>query len=317
MELAPDIAAALRLLKPDGAPPLDTLPPAAVRAGVAMMAAADPTPKRLVGALEDRVVEGPGGALPLRIYRPVHRPGSDARVPLIVYYHGGGYVLCNLDTHDAACRDLCVDAGAVVVSVDYRLAPEHRFPAAVDDAFCATRWAADHAAELGAEAARLALAGDSAGATLAIAVALRCAAAGAPQVRALLALYPATDLRRPSAHASIARLGDGRYGISERDMQWFYRLYLASDADAQHPEASPLLAPGLQRLPHTLLVVAELDPLRDEGLAFAQRARMAGAAIELTDAAGLPHGFFTMGAAPTARPAIDALIGRLSTLLGS
>jgi acetyl esterase len=309
--IAPDVAHLLRAMMPSDAPPLDTLPPAAVRAGVAATAAASPLPKREIGSVENAHIAGPGGPLPVRIYRP----GTPGPAPTIVFCHGGGFIMCNLDTHDEVCRDLCADVGAVVVSVDYRLAPEHPFPAALDDTCAAARWARERVAELGGDAQRLVLAGDSAGGNLVLAAALRLAHEEAQPPAAVLALYPATDLRLPSRHASVAQLGGGEFGLTQRDMAWFSELYLPRPTDADRPEASPLLATRLASMPPTLLVVCEADPLRDEGLAMADALRRAGVRTELLDAPGMPHGFFSMGSAPSARSAINQVVQTLSTLL--
>lgn len=313
--LDPEVTACLRMMFPEGAPPLDLLPVEAiqtVRDGIAAQAAASPFPKRPVGQVRDLSIAGPGGALPLRIYQPA---GEKAPRPLVVYFHGGGWVLCGLDTHDDVCRDLCAEVNCVVVSVDYRLAPEHRFPAGADDCLAATRWAAAHAGELGADAARMALAGDSAGATLAITTALRCAAEGGLALRAIAPIYPASDLREPCMHASRQAFGTGEYGLSERDMRWFSGHYLRGPDDALHPWVSPLLSPDLGHLPPCLLATAQFDPLHDEGAALADAMAAAGVDVRYRSFDGLPHGFLNLGMAPAARRAIDDITATLAALL--
>jgi len=299
MPLDAELTAALRLMAPEGAPPLDMLPLAAVRAGMqaqsaglkAARAAGALPPARPVGSVQDLQIDGPGGALPLRIYRP-EGPATDA--PLVVFAHGGGFVLCDLDTHDDPCRDLCAELGAVVVAVDYRLAPEHPFPAGLNDTVAAFEWAVAQAVSLGASATRTALVGDSAGANLAVSAALRLATEGGPRPRVLGAIYPAADLRLPSPYASVRELGSGEYGLSERVMAYFSKLYLPRPEDASHPWVSPLLSQHLDQLPPCVLVTAEYDPLRDEGQALAARIQAAGVDIEHTCYEGLPHAFLNM-----------------------
>jgi acetyl esterase len=193
-----------------------------------------------------------------------------------VFFHGGGFVVCDLNTHDAICRNLCAGAGCLVVSVDYRLAPEHRFPAAHDDCHAAVRWAAAHARELGADPKRVAVGGDSAGGLLAAATALRLRDEGAPRLAGQLLLYPATDLSTP-ATASMTEYAEG-YGLVAADLPWFWEKYLSNPLDAADPRASPLRAPNLRGLPPAMKLTAECDPLRDEGERYAERLLDAGGA---------------------------------------
>ncbi|HUB11165.1 MAG TPA: alpha/beta hydrolase [Acetobacteraceae bacterium] len=268
-----------------GVPATHTLSVAAARAQyearIALMAPAAP-----IAATDERVIAGPGGPLRLRIYRP---PG-DGPSPLLVFFHGSGFVLCSLDTHDGICRNLCAGAGCIVVSVDYRLAPEHKFPAGLDDCVFATRWAAQHAAELGADGRNLAIAGDSAGGNLAAATALRLRDEGGPALRGQLLIYPVTDFHTPGT-ASYTDNGEG-YGLTRATMVWFWNHYVADPQDAANPLASPLRAPSLAGLPPALVVTAEFDPLRDEGEAFASRLREAGVATVTSRWGGMNHGFF-------------------------
>jgi len=312
MPIDPHIAALLQLMKPEGAPELHTLPVAPVRDALIAQATAPDMPKRPLAAVENRHIAGPADELPVRIYHPE----GTGPFPLLVFLHGGGWVICNLDTHDDICRDLCADVGAVVVSVDYRLAPEHKFPAGLDDVLVATQWAAAHAAELGADATRIALVGDSAGGNLAIACALRCGMAGAPALRALAPLYPVSDLRLPSCHASVEVMGRGDYGLSAKDMQWFISHYLSDATDALNPFVSPLLSDALAVLPPTLLVTAQYDPLCDEGKALAERIAAAGVPVNHHCYEGLPHAFMNMTAlAPAARRASQAISAALAAML--
>lgn len=212
-----------------------------------------------VASAVDRNMPGPAGPLRLRAYAPL----GTGPFPLLVFFHGGGGVVCDLDTHDALCRNLSAAAGCVVASVDYRLAPEHRFPAAPDDCLAAIRWGAEHAAELGADPARVAVAGDSAGGNLAAVTALRVRDEGGPRLAGQLLIYPATDLVLP-AMPTFVENGEG-YGLTARDVAWFRDKYLNDPAEAMHPHISPLRAPDLRSLPPALVITAEYDPLRDEG----------------------------------------------------
>jgi acetyl esterase len=238
-----------------------------------------------VASAADRTIPGPGGPLGLRVYTP----RGAGPFPLLVFFHGGGFVVCDLDTHDALCRNLCAGAGCVVASVDYRLAPEHRFPAAPDDCLAATRWAAEHAAELRADPARVAAGGDSAGGNLAAVVAQRARDEGGPRLAAQLLLYPTTDAAA-TGMPSLAENAEG-YGLTARDMAWFKGHYLGDPAEAANPHASPLRAADLRGLPPALVQTAEYDPLRDEGEAYAARLRAGGRADRRSRRAGMIHGF--------------------------
>lgn len=268
-------------------PPFHTLTVAEARA----LCAAPPQPGlRIaeVAAVAERSIPGPGGTLRLRLYTP---PGAGP-FPLLLYFHGGGFVVCDLDTHDPICRNLCAGAGCVVASVDYRLAPEHRFPAAPEDCLAATRWAAEHAAGLGADPGRVAVAGDSAGGQLAAVVALRIRDEGGPRLAGQLLLYPTTDLG-PPATASFVECAEG-YGLTAADVPWFWEKYLNDPAEARHPHASPLRAPDLGGLPPALILTAEYDVLRDEAEQYGERLRAAGVEVRVRRVPGMVHGFFGM-----------------------
>jgi acetyl esterase len=258
---------------------------------------------------EDRTIDGPGGPLRLRIYRP---PGTGP-VPLIVFFHGGGWVIGDIDTHDGSSRILSRRTGAVVVSVDYRLAPEHRYPAALDDCFAATSWVAAHAAELGGDPSRLGVAGDSAGGNLAAAVSQRAAVVGGPAIAAQALVYPATDFStvRPSLEAN----GEG-YLLTADSVRWFSAQYLG-DHDPADPEASPLLGP-LAGLPPAVVAVAEFDPLRDEGIAYAEALIAADVPVQLLEFPGLIHGFMGLGSlSPASAEATDVVWSTLASLLNA
>ncbi len=244
-----------------------------------------------VGAVEDRVIPGPADSahpIPVRIYTPE----GDGPFPVLVYLHGGGWVVGSLDTHDAQCRALCTGASCVVVAVDYRLAPEHKFPAAVDDCEAAVQWVADHTAALRGDAARLAVGGDSAGGNLAAVVALRARDRGTPYLAFQLLIYPATDMHYGTpSHCENAE----SYLLTRDAIMWFRDQYLHSDAEVSHPEVSPLLAPSLDDLPPAFIITAEFDPLRDEGETYAARLQEAGVPVILKRYDGMIHGFFNLG----------------------
>jgi len=256
-------------------------------------------PGEPVADVRDRRIPGPAGDIPIRVYRP------DAPGPLgaLVFFHGGGFVIGGLDSHDRECRALCNRAHCVVVAVDYRLAPEHPFPAAADDAFAALRWVADHAREIGADPARLAIGGDSAGGNLTAVTALRSRDAGGPPLRLQLMVYPAVDLRRDAGHPSLVENAAGPF-LEKATMDWFIAQYLEGDAQRTDLRASPLLAKSHSGLPPALVVTAEFDPLRDEGEAYAEALRRAGVPVTLHRYDGMAHLFFQLS------PVVDAS-GRL------
>jgi acetyl esterase len=253
-----------------------------------------------VASVADHLIPGPGGDIPVRVYVP---EGSAPR-PALVYFHGGGWVICNLDTHDVVCRALARRAGAVVVSVDYRLAPEHPFPAAVDDCYAATAWVAANAQELGVDPERVCVGGDSAGGNLAAVVSLRSRDEQGPAIALQAMVYPVTDLSSFETESYVEFATD--HQLTRPMMEWFRNHYVPNAADWLHPYASPLLAPDLSRLPPALVITAECDPLRDEGEAYARRLEQAGVPVTCTRYAGMIHPFFSLsGAIPRALDAIQ------------
>ncbi|AXQ28324.1 alpha/beta hydrolase [Solimonas sp. K1W22B-7] len=255
-------------------------------------------PGDAVAHSEDREIAGPGGPLRLRLYYP-DAPGP---LPLTLFLHGGGFVACGLDTHDNICRCLAVRAQTLVVSVDYRLAPEAPFPAAVQDAVAALEWLRAHAGEIGGDAQRIAVAGDSAGGNLAAVLAQQAKVRGWP-LRHQLLLYPVTDCAEESA--SYAACGTG-YLLTAEMMRWFRSLYLSGGGDAADPRASPLRAKDFGGLAPATIVTAEYDPLRDEGEAYALSLRLAGVPAALHRWSGQIHGFISMlGAIPAAEDTLD------------
>ena len=244
-----------------------------------------------MASVRDLKVAGPGGDIAVRIYRPAGS-AADAILPVLVYYHGGGWVIGDLDTHDVLCRELANGAAICVIAVDYRMGPEHRFPAAVDDCMTATRWVAREAAALAIDPARLAVGGDSAGGNLAAVVAIIARDAGDLAVAYQLLIYPATDQRRQ--HPSHATNGAG-YLLTSDTMTYFHDHYLVDARSDQDWRASPLLAEDLSRLPPSLVLTAGYDPLIDEGLAYAQRLAESGNRNTYVCFARQIHGFITMG----------------------
>jgi acetyl esterase/lipase len=267
-----------------------------------------------MAGVEDGAVPGPDGDLPMRVYTPA----GAAPLPGVVYFHGGGWVIGSIRSHDVICRRLADAAGATVISVDYRLAPEHTFPAAADDCLAATRWVHDHAAEVGVDPARLAVAGDSAGGNLAAVTALRAKQDGGPVLAFQLLIYPATDLTL--SFPSIRENGEG-YLLRAADMVWFRDHYAPDGTDLKDPRLSPLWADDVSGLPPALVITAEYDPLRDEGEAYGHRLQEAGVPTHVSRYAGMIHGFFGMpsvfpGAAPAMQEASDALRRALRTRHG-
>ena len=257
-------------------------------------------------------IPGPAGLLRARLYT---RPGRSA-APLLVFLHGGGFVFGDVDTHDAPCRLLCRHADAHVLSVEYRLAPESPFPAAVDDARAALAWAFEHAGELGCDPARIAIGGDSAGGNLAAVVSQVAAADGGPAPIAQLLIYPATDRRR--AWKSIDTFGTGFF-LTGESIAWFYAQYVPEAkrrSDERDPRVDPLLATDLRGLPPALVVTAGFDPLRDEGEAYAAALSAAGTNVTLRRFGGLMHGFINLvGLSPACRAATVEMSHVFRTLL--
>jgi acetyl esterase len=280
--LDPEIAAVLEMLK--GAPPMDTMEIGALRASMIPMPVAARPP---VGSINDIAL--PGG-LAARIYQPVARQCDS----LIVFFHGGGFVLGSIETHDHLARGLCIAAGCAVLSLDYRLAPEHRFPAATDDCLLAARWARDNAASLGASSRRIVLAGDSAGGNLATVTTMRLRDGGLPQVSGQLLGYPVADYHTPPTPSYIENASG--YSLTRAAMIRFWNDYVSSEAEAFHPHASPLRSTDLSGLPPALILTAQFDPLRDEGEVYAAKLKDSGVPVRLIRYDGLIHGFLRMAA---------------------
>ncbi len=247
-----------------------------------------PIPGEAVEHVENRAIPGPAGAVPVRVYR-----AADAETPAaaLVYFHGGGWVIGDLESHDNFCRALANRTQAVVVSVDYRLAPEHRYPAAAEDCYAATRWVAESGAAIGVDGARIAVAGDSAGGNLAAAVALMARDRGGPPLRHQVLIYPVTDHGLDTASYRDNATG---YLLSREGMEWFWSHYVPNAEQRNDGYASPLRAEKLTLLPPATVITAEYDPLRDEGENYAARLRDAGIATVTTRYDGQIHGFVSL-----------------------
>ena len=288
MPLDPQAKAVLDQFASMGGPQFHEMSVAQARELILGMVALAGEPES-VARVENRTVPGSAGQIPVRIYTPV----GTAPFPVLVYFHGGGWVIGNLDTHDGICRSLANRVGCLVVSVDYRLAPEHTFPAAPEDCYAATRWLAEHAGSLGGDKGRIAVGGDSAGGNLAAVVALMARDRGGPKLAFQLLVYPATDT---DFETRSYRENSEGYFLTRADMVWFWNHYAPRDEDRRNPYAAPLRAASLRGLPPALVISAEFDPLCDDGDAYAARLREDGVPVRLSQQDGLIHGFFQMGA---------------------
>ena len=283
----------------------------AMRASIEAFASAGRDRAEAVAHVEDRDIPGPGGTIPIRVYRP----RDDTDLPVLVWFHGGGWTIGSLETHDMTCRSLANAIDCIVVSIDYRLAPEHKFPAAVDDCFAATGWVAANAAELGGDPDRIAVGGDSAGGNLAAVVSLLARDAGAPRLVFQLLVYPVTDheFDRPSMHENATG-----FFLERESMRWFYNQYLRTEHDGADWRFSPLRARDLSGVPPAFVLTAEFDPLRDQGEAYAAALEEAGVTVEARRYDGVFHGFFGMrDVLDPARDAFDDVTDALRKACGS
>ena len=288
--LDPQAQALINLIAEKGFPATHTLSPAEARAWYRDRRSFSQPAPRDMAEVRDLAAPGPLGPIPLRLYRPA---GVSGPAPTLVYFHGGGWVMGDLDTHDVLCRELADEARCVVVSVDYRMGPEHRFPAAPDDCLAATRWLMAQAGDLALDATRFAVGGDSAGGNLAAVVSIALRDAPGPQpLRFQLLIYPATDMRAGApSHTSN---GQG-YVLTSDTIAYFHDQYITDAAHDLDWRASPLLREDLAGLPPALVLTAGYDPLRDEGIAYAQRLSEAGVRASLLSFERQIHGFITMG----------------------
>lgn len=291
MPLDPGAQKVIDLIKEVGRPPYETVGHIeARRLYLDARRALQPDPPP-VGEVRDLTAPGPAGPVSVRLYR-ARAAGQGEAQPALVYFHGGGWVIGSLDSHDGVCRELANRADCTVLSIDYRLAPEHKFPAAVDDCVAATQWAWENAVSLGIDRDRLAVGGDSAGGNLAAVVALSARDSGTPKLKFQLLIYPACDMGM--GHGSIAEFAE-QLPLTRSTMKWFIDLYLRGAADVPDWQASPLKAGNLKNLPPAYILTAGYDPLRDEGEAYAAALKAAGVAVEAKRFPGQIHGFLNMG----------------------
>jgi len=298
MPVNAEIQGLLDLIASKNQPPHYLLAPPEARVAMEKARALVRGPEVSLARIEPLAIPGPAGSIPARLYGA----GGERGLPLLVYFHGGGWVIGSLETHDDLCRRLALASGCLVISVDYRLAPEHKFPAAVEDSFAATRWIAEHAEALGGDARRLAVGGDSAGGNLATVVALLARDGGGPAIRYQLLIYPvvARDFTLPSMKA----YGEGML-LTLTGMHWFWNHYLRLAADARDFRACPMLAPSLKGLPPALVATAEYDILRDEGEEYARRMQAEGVSVRLMRCDGMIHAFAGM-----------SVVGRTQQIVG-
>ena len=282
--LDPRVEAMLQQQEEQGIPALETMTPEEARAFIATAAKEIAGPPKDVASVEELNAIGTGGQIPIRVYTPQ----GEGPFPVLIYYHGGGWVFGSLDTHDNVCRFLSDGAGCVVVSVDYRLAPENKFPAAVEDAYAASQWVKYNVSFINGDLTRIAVGGDSAGATLAAVVACMFRDKPGPQPVLQLLAYPSTNLSSFETN-SYRECGQG-YGLTKAALEWFRGHYLEKEEDRLNPHVSPLLAEDLSGLPPALVLTAEFDVLKDEGKAYAGRLQQAGVPVTYREYPGMIHG---------------------------
>ncbi|OAF19480.1 alpha/beta hydrolase [Bradyrhizobium neotropicale] len=290
--LDPDAAAVYKAFQEAGRPPYETLTAPEARAYYLQARfATNPEPPELA-RIAPLAIAAPHGTIPARIYVPKELRQRDGLSPALVFFHGGGWVVGDLETHDVACRKLAVEGALIVISVDYRLAPEHKFPAAIDDAIAATQWVAANARALGIDAARLSVGGDSAGGNLAAVVALAARDGNGPAIAGQVLIYPAVDFAM--THGSHSE-PETSVLLTHSVIRWFCDHYLSGAADAADWRASPVRAATHLGLPPAYVLTAGADPLRDEGADYAERLKQAGVSVTYRHFPGQFHGFFTMG----------------------
>lgn len=300
-----------------GAPPLYEMAVNDARAALKALTLSVDAPFTDVAEVDERDIPGADSPVNVRVYRP--GAGAGDLSPLLLLCHGGGYALGDLDTHDHVARFLCSRGGVVVVSVDYRLAPEHKFPAGVEDAYAALCWASSNAGELGADAARIAVGGDSAGGNFSAALCLMAMQRGGPPIALQVLAYPAVDQSLHADYPSRTRFGGGEYMLSQKDIEWLSGMYFTDQArEGNDLRASPMLAEDLRGLPPALIITAGFDPLRDEGEAYARRLREAGVAVEYHCFEGTIHGFLSFsGALDAGVKGLELIAAALKQRLGS
>ncbi len=311
MPLDPLVKGFLDSMKAAGGPKMSEIgAPAARETFVGLMQMVGPKDVP-VGKTQNLSVPGAAGAIPIRVYSPV-AAGNDP-MPALVYYHGGGFVIGNIETHDGLCRMMANEGGFRVISVDYRLAPEHKYPAAFDDAFAALQWVESHAAEIGVDAGRIAVGGDSAGGALAAEVAQAAKAKGGLSLAAQMLLFPVTQI---GAETSSLREFAVGYFLEKETLDWFYASYLPSGADLSDPKISPLRAKDVSGLPPAFVMLGGFDPLHDEGMQYADKLRAAGVKVTVADHSDMVHCFVYLQAVlPQAHEALAAAARAVADLL--
>lgn len=293
MALDPQTKALLDEMAETEAPPPWEIPLADLRAAFNELSDALAIAGPEVRRVEDRSIPGPHGPIPIRLYWPKLAAGAASDpLPVFVHFHGGGFVLLGIDQYESLSQTICQGAQCIVVAVDYRKAPENRFPKPVDDCWTATQWAAEHAASFGGDAARIAVGGDSAGGCLAAVIAQQAKAAGGPKLAFQLLIYPVTDLRGETE--SYREFAEDHL-LTREMMQWFTDSYLNDDAEKDDPRASPLRAADLSSLPAAYVLTAGYDPLRDEGAAYAEKLKAAGVPVTLRNYPNQIHAFWSFG----------------------
>jgi len=290
--LDPDAAAVFKAYQEADRPPYETVSPTEARElYLKGRVVSNPEPPELE-SVEPLAIPAPAGPINARIYTPKTPRKVNGLAPCLVFYHGGGWVIGDLDSHDVVCRKLADEGQLIVISVDYRLAPEHKFPAAVDDAIAATKWIADNAGSLGIDASRLTVGGDSAGGNLAAVVAISARDGSGPAIAGQVLIYPAIDFAM--THPSHSE-PETSILLTHSVIRWFRDHYLNGAADVHDWRASPARARTLIGLPPAYVLTAGADPLRDEGAEYARRLKEAGVAVTYRHFPGQFHGFFTMG----------------------
>ena len=287
-ELHPQILRVLEVMAEANLKPIEAMSPAEARAQMEATAQSRKAEPLSVDRVEERLIPGPASDIRLRLYWP----NGTAPVPAVVYYHGGGHVIGSLDTHDLIARNLSAGVGALVASVDYRMGPEHKFPAAVDDSFAALKWVYAHGKELSADPDRIGVHGDSAGANLAAVVALMARDTGSPKLRLQSLVYPVADYRL--AGGSYDQYAEGYGLLTRQSMVWFRNHYLRSPQDAEDWRASPIKASSFAGVAPAIVITAECDVLHDDGEGYAEALRRAGVPVEYKEYSGMIHGFFGM-----------------------
>jgi len=310
MQLDPQMKVILDQFAAAGGQPIHSMTPAEARAAVDALIGAFKVEPKAIAKVEDRTIPGPDGDIPIRVYSPAgHGPFG-----ALIYFHGGGWVVGNVPAYDGVCRELAYGSGCVTVSVEYRLGPEHKFPAAPEDCYAATKWIAAHAPELQIDPDRIAVGGDSAGGNLAAVVSQMARDRGGPKLAFQLLIYPATNC--VSETPSQREFTEDGYILSRADMDWFYGHYLNA-GDKANPYACPGLAKNLANLPRAYVMTAEIDPLRDEGEAYAEALRSAGVTVNTHRFTGVCHGFiFWSGVLDKARQALAECCAELRDAVG-